>query len=240
LDQFEELLEKAKQAISEEEPSIAEVLLTQIILSLEKILGENQKEIAASLQEMAKQIERSGQVDKAMEFKQSTTAIMLRLSMERRRGKQALSPVGPAPQTKPTSTFAALKAMPIMAMGSLFAGVVYVIIPTGNISRTKNLYLDVFKAQESWNHTDNHYPSKKLLALAFDNGPRLVFSQGYDLRNKTTPVFATHEFGAAAIHLEDAGFKRINTIPTPKGPIQLFLKESNEGEEQLGLVRSVL
>jgi len=64
----------------------AEEKLASIITSIEQHYGENQKEVANELQRLAKEIENSGQIEKAIEFKQRTTELMLRISMERRRG----------------------------------------------------------------------------------------------------------------------------------------------------------
>ncbi|MBX9672128.1 MAG: hypothetical protein K2X70_01730 [Candidatus Obscuribacterales bacterium] len=231
-----DLLAKARTAMEIQDAPAKDALLTEIIQALEVVHGDNQKEIAARLQELARKIETSGEVDKAMDFKQTTTAIMMRLSMERRRGKQALLEQPARRMAAPTSTFSALAAMPIKSSGSLFQAMVYLLIPTSNIVRSRQLYVDILNGRESWTHTDGHYPSHKLVAIALDSGPRMVLVQGYEL-SKQTPVFATAEFGAAAIHLEDNGFKRTTSLHTPKGPIQLFVRESGE-HEQIGLIRS--
>ncbi len=80
------LLQIALSALSNASQEEAEQKLTSIIGMLEKQYGENQKEVAAELQRLAREIETSGKIDQAIEFKQRTTEIMLRVSMERRRG----------------------------------------------------------------------------------------------------------------------------------------------------------
>jgi hypothetical protein len=72
----------------------AEEKLASIITSIEQHYGENQKEVANELQRLAKEIENSGQIEKAIEFKQRTTELMLRISMERRRGlRESRTPI---------------------------------------------------------------------------------------------------------------------------------------------------
>jgi len=79
------LLEIALSALTTASQEEAEQKLVSIIASLEKQYGENQKEVAAELQRLAREIENSGKLEQAIEFKQRTTEIMLRVSMERRR-----------------------------------------------------------------------------------------------------------------------------------------------------------
>jgi hypothetical protein len=82
----ESLLQRALAALVEPSSDDVERQLTGIITSIEERYGENQKEVAAELQRLAREIENNGQGSEAIEFKQRTTEIMLRLSMERRRG----------------------------------------------------------------------------------------------------------------------------------------------------------
>ncbi len=80
------LLQIALSALTNHSADEAEEKLASIITSIEQHYGENQKEVANELQRLAKEIENSGQIEKAIEFKQRTTELMLRISMERRRG----------------------------------------------------------------------------------------------------------------------------------------------------------
>lgn len=79
------LLQIALSALATASQEDAEQKLTSIVALLESQYGENQKEVAAELQRLAREIESSGKFDQAIEFKQRTTEIMLRVSMERRR-----------------------------------------------------------------------------------------------------------------------------------------------------------
>jgi uncharacterized membrane-anchored protein len=86
------LLQLALSALTNHSADEAEEKLASIITSLEQHYGENQKEVANELQRLAKEIENSGQIEQAIEFKQRTTELMLRISMERRRGLRESRP----------------------------------------------------------------------------------------------------------------------------------------------------
>lgn len=86
------LLQIALSALTNHSADEAEEKLASIITSLEQHYGENQKEVANELQRLAKEIENSGQLEQAIEFKQRTTELMLRISMERRRGLRESRP----------------------------------------------------------------------------------------------------------------------------------------------------
>ncbi len=107
------LLQIALSALSNASQEEAEQKLTSIITMLEKQYGENQKEVAAELQRLAREIETSGKIDQAIEFKQRTTEIMLRVSMERRRGMReaaSLAAHTPALSHSPVSAHAPVPA----------------------------------------------------------------------------------------------------------------------------------
>jgi hypothetical protein len=96
------LLQLALSALTNHSADEAEEKLASIITSLEQHYGENQKEVANELQRLAKEIENNGQLEQAIEFKQRTTELMLRISMERRRGlrerEQRPATTEPGPQ----------------------------------------------------------------------------------------------------------------------------------------------
>ncbi|MBP6744700.1 hypothetical protein KA344_05670 [bacterium] len=96
------LLQLALSALTNHSADEAEEKLASIITSLEQHYGENQKEVANELQRLAKEIENNGQIEQAIEFKQRTTELMLRISMERRRGlreRPAIAELSPQQQT---------------------------------------------------------------------------------------------------------------------------------------------
>lgn len=79
-------LDLALKAMADASIENSEEVIIKIITSLEEEFGDNQKTIAEELQKIARQIEHTGKIDVAMDFKQRTTSAMMRLSMERRRG----------------------------------------------------------------------------------------------------------------------------------------------------------
>jgi hypothetical protein len=81
----EEVLNLALSALENPSTKSAEDNFRTIILTFEGRHGGSQKEVAEELQRVSKQLEALGNSEKAMEFKQRTTEIMLRLGMERRR-----------------------------------------------------------------------------------------------------------------------------------------------------------
>ncbi|MFA7335248.1 MAG: hypothetical protein WC028_00585 [Candidatus Obscuribacterales bacterium] len=120
------LLQLALSALTNHSADEAEEKLASIITSLEQHYGENQKEVANELQRLAKEIENNGQIEQAIEFKQRTTELMLRISMERRRGlRESRTPVAenisqppppnlqysPSQSLPPTANISALPAV---------------------------------------------------------------------------------------------------------------------------------
>lgn len=101
------LLQIALSALTNHSADEAEEKLASIITSIEQHYGENQKEVANELQRLAKEIENSGQIEKAIEFKQRTTELMLRISMERRRGlresRTPMAEINPNPNSNSNS-----------------------------------------------------------------------------------------------------------------------------------------
>jgi len=102
------LLQIALSALTNHSADEAEEKLASIITSNEQHYGENQKEVANELQRLAKEIENSGQIEKAIEFKQRTTELMLRISMERRRGlRESRTPMA---EVNPNSNSSSVQA----------------------------------------------------------------------------------------------------------------------------------
>jgi|JI7StandDraft_1071085.scaffolds.fasta_scaffold17892_2 hypothetical protein len=102
------LLQIALSALTNHSADEAEEKLASIITSIEQHYGENQKEVANELQRLAKEIENSGQIEKAIEFKQRTTELMLRISMERRRGlRESRTPMA---EVNPNSNSSSVQA----------------------------------------------------------------------------------------------------------------------------------
>lgn len=90
--------ESAETALSELDSERADQLFLELVVSLEDAFNKNQKDVAAELQRIAKEIESIGKIDESLRFKQRTCEIMLRRSMAERRRNQ--SPPAPTKDTK--------------------------------------------------------------------------------------------------------------------------------------------
>lgn len=81
---------QAEIALNELDSEKAEQMFLELVVGLEEAFNKNQKDVAAELQRIAKEIESLGKVDDSLRFKQRTCEIMLRRSMaERRKNQQA-------------------------------------------------------------------------------------------------------------------------------------------------------
>jgi hypothetical protein len=89
---------EAQSALSELDAEKADQLFSELVESIEAAYNKNQKDVAAELQRIAKEIEADGQIDESLRFKQRTCEIMLRRSMAERRRNQ--SPPNPGKDTK--------------------------------------------------------------------------------------------------------------------------------------------
>lgn len=89
--------EQAEHALAELDGVKAEELFLALVLQLEEEFNKNQKDVAAELQRLAKQIESEGKVEESLRFKQRTCEVLLKRSMAERRRNQP-TPVAGAPQ----------------------------------------------------------------------------------------------------------------------------------------------
>lgn len=80
-----ELVERAKAAVSQSDQAVMERLITELIGDLERAHNRNQREIAAVLQRLSRQLEAASSSEDAFAFKQRTCEIMLKMSMAARR-----------------------------------------------------------------------------------------------------------------------------------------------------------
>lgn len=95
LNSTETFSQKAKNALNELDSQKAEELFDELVLCLEETFNKNQKDVAAELQRIAKEIESLGNIDDSLRFKQRTCEIMLKHSMAARRSNQAPSQAAP-------------------------------------------------------------------------------------------------------------------------------------------------
>ncbi len=93
--------DQAQSALSELDSEKADKLFLDLVLVIEESVNKNQKDLAAELQRIAKEIESAGNTDDSVRFKQRTCEVMLRRSMaERRRNQAAPASAPPAAPVK--------------------------------------------------------------------------------------------------------------------------------------------
>lgn len=90
--------DEAQSALAELDTEKADQRFSELVESIEAAYNKNQKDVAAELQRIAKEIEADGQIEDSLRFKQRTCEIMLRRSMADRRRNQ--SPPAPGKDTK--------------------------------------------------------------------------------------------------------------------------------------------
>ncbi|MBZ0188799.1 MAG: VOC family protein, partial [Candidatus Obscuribacterales bacterium] len=83
--QRNELKGLAEKAVETQDQAESQNFYRQIVDTLSRICNKSQKEMAAELQNLSKELESQGKVSEAFEFKQRTCAVLLELSMEERR-----------------------------------------------------------------------------------------------------------------------------------------------------------
>lgn len=239
------LLQIALSALANHSADEAEEKLASIITSLEQHYGENQKEVANELQRLAKEIENSGQFEQAIEFKQRTTELMLRISMERRRGLRETrapladpvqtvpsvqaAPVAPTPQANTNNartTRANLGALsPASAdsilgksSASLFESIHYVVQSCGNFETELHFYSDVLKGRMTWKSDDLH---RRAAAIRLTSGPELILVES-QIPAPSLNVYMVTTVGAAREILESYGFLKRGELKTPLGHALIF------------------
>ncbi|MBS1994321.1 MAG: hypothetical protein JSS83_27605 [Cyanobacteria bacterium SZAS LIN-3] len=210
------LLDLALNALQDPTSDQAEKALGRIVATFEERFGDNQKEVASSLQSIAKQIESSGKAEMAMEFKQRTTAIMLIHSMERRRGKgstltglPALAPVKPA----------------------LYESIIYIMYFTSRFDDDMDFYKTVLEAKVTWEKEEIF---GRLAALKLTRDPQVLL-----VENKTDnalpsplPVVQVTDTFAAGTQLLGRGHERLGEVATPIGLAQIF-----KGAQAIAIVK---
>jgi Zn-dependent M16 (insulinase) family peptidase len=80
------LAQRAQEAIADSVDQVkTDKIVQEIIEELETVHDKNQREVAAALQRISKQLETDGKADQAFAFKQLSCAAMLKMSMASRR-----------------------------------------------------------------------------------------------------------------------------------------------------------
>lgn len=207
-------LQMALTAVRQPSANETETKLTQLIAALEEHYGDNQKEVAGELQRLAKEIEAAGQTEQAIEFKQRTTEIMLRLSMERRRGLKQ----GPRLPSN-TGSFAAMVApQAVMQPTSLFDSVRYIAQASIRFEAELRFYSEIMRGSVTWFSDDPH---KRSVCVKLAREPEILLLES-QLPATAVNIFAVTTFGAVSERLEANGFHRRGELKTPLGQALLF------------------
>lgn len=207
-------LQMALTAVRQATADETESKLTQLISALEETYGDNQKEVAGELQRLAKEIEAAGQTEQAIEFKQRTTEIMLRLSMERRRGlKQG--------QRLPsnTGTFAALAGpQAVIQPSGIFESVRYIAQASVRFEADLRFFSEIMRSTVTWYSDDPH---KRAVCIKFSKEPEILLLES-QLPTAAVNIFAVTTYGTVTERLEANGFHRRGDLKTPQGQALLF------------------
>lgn len=246
---LDELLKLALSAMENPFANAAEEDIMKIITALEEQFGDSQKVIAEELQKLAKQIERHGQVDVAMEFKQRTTSAMLRMNMERRRGLRppavfaasiqthvAVTPLpGPSHEitgtTSPTSSSSSSSnsTTPVnqhLSQSSSSndaslkgASVEYVCHASRNISADVDLFCKDFKGRKIWSDT-----AGDACVIKFSQGPELLIVN--EVSFSCSAVLSVENLDQVLEDLESKNFRTVESFETPKGKALVVISDS--------------
>ncbi len=184
--QEQSLRAAAEAAIQEKDGHEAQRLYDQLVEQIKRAVGDNQKEIAAELQRLAKEIEAEGRAEEAFDFKQRTCAVLLKLSMSARGVRDPL-PLAVSPSTAP---------LPGMKLE-------YLILGTINFETEKHFFSEVVNARQIWSAG---HPQQKAIAFELGAGPPLVL---YEQRMPGwQPVFSAADPDKITRELEKLGWSK--------------------------------
>jgi len=134
------VLQRALECVREKDQTRSDQLYSDLVIQLQTALGGNEKEVAAELQKLARQIERED-AQGAVEFKQRTCEAMLRINMEKRMGKRV--------DRLPQSAAPAVQSPTRPDKAADFA-LAYLYMPTAHFDQDLKFYQEFFdvKSQE--------------------------------------------------------------------------------------------
>lgn len=239
----EEVLNLALSALENPSTESAEENFRTIILTFEGRHGGSQKEVAEELQRVSKQLEALGSGEKAMEFKQRTTEIMLRLGMERRRAmREAQSGPDGKPENKfepqrssipmmpnPGATLTRLpahKPKPKAVEGprltakrsELFQSIVFMLHTSSHFGGDRKLYTETMEGREVWSHLSS---GKRSLAIDLGHDPVILLVES-DTLPRLLPIFSVRNLKEAQERLEKQGMSLRDAVSTPAGTALVF------------------
>ncbi|MBK9204219.1 MAG: hypothetical protein IPP97_25935 [Candidatus Obscuribacter sp.] len=247
----EEALKLALEALDAPLTDIAEKNFKTIVMAIEARHGLNQKEVAGELQRISKEIEALGRMEAAMEFKQRSTEMMLKLGMERRRRDRPEATSTNLPVTAPSLTLTKRPA-PISPMNATSpTSAQSAFVPTRqNASATANNLQSMRAPGEVPNfdrlvyfvHTTSSFEAdlnfyakvagakvewahdsggKKCRALKMNKEPVILLIES-DTLPRVLPVYAVNDLERATVQLIEHGYSEKEKLMTPRGMATIF------------------
>lgn len=207
----DEVLAKAAEALNAKDASQVEQIYTDIVTYVQKAFNNNQRDVAAELQRLAKSIEATTRVEDALAFKQRTCEIMLKISMaERHKGRLLEN----TPATTPPPP-----ALPFKNLEYLYVG-------TSDFERDVAYYRENLKAQLIWSFEKF---GAKVAAFRVAFGPLLLLAD-HKKAPSVEPIFSVDNLEKTAQALKAQGLKEIDgPVETPNGPAYTFRDPSGNG-----------
>lgn len=196
------LRQTADAALREKDGDSAARLYDKLVDEVRSVVGDGQKEIAAELSRLAKEIELEGRAEEAFEFKQRTCALLLKLSMSAR-GRQA-------PPALPAS-----KAVPLMPDHKMRFE--HLAVGCFDFEQELARYQQTFNAQQSWS---SGALGQRAVSLNLGSGPLVLLYE--QLEPGWHPVFSVEDLFEATARLEPLGWKRKEQLSAPAGVIYLL------------------
>jgi hypothetical protein len=193
-------VDRARQALVENDSEQREQIYNELIDEMERVFGKNDKEVAAELQRIAKQIEEQGDPDSAFAFKQRSCEMLLKRNMATRR---AQGRPGGAQVGLDRSTLTGLKPL-----NRLLQTLECVCMPSSDVERDADFYRRTTSADQVFQHTS----IPKIIGLKVSSGPVLLLVELPELETPM-PIYSADDHNKVLAELA-----RHNLQPT-LGPI---------------------
>lgn len=205
-----DLISAARAALGETDGETAERLYDELIARIEAKHTGNQREVAATLGSLAKALEAEDSHEKAMQFKQRTTEIMLKRSMAARMAQREL----PKMQNQP-----ALQSLVQPPFGKLE----YLYVGCADFDRDLKYYTEVLGAQLVWAFDKFN---AKVAALRLAAGTPILLAT-HRKAPSCQPIFSVASLDATIKALKARGWKsQGDAVETPNGMAYLFVDPS--------------
>lgn len=205
-----ELISAARAALNEPNGEQAEHLYDELISRIESKHAGNQREVAATLSQLAKALDAEDSPEKSMQFKQRTTEIMLKRSMAARMAERQL----PKMQNQPKLE----SAIPLP-----FLRLEYFYLGSADFDRDLKYYTEVLGAQLLWAFDKS---DAKVAGLRLAAGPPLLLAS-HRPAPSCQPIYSVASLETTAKALKERGWKPAgDAVETPNGPAQFFADPS--------------